>query len=72
MDNIEIMINDEAYEVITQLFDSLKRFVFDYVHLLHYKRHKINPMNRGESNIDSPDWIKSKKATLNPINKKDS
>ena len=49
-DNIEIMINDEAYEVIEELFDFLKNryqnnlesmkdseFVFDYVQLLYYK-----------------------------------
>ena len=60
-DSIEIMINNE------ELFDSLKNrhqnnlesikaieFVFDYVHLLCYKCHKINP-NRGGSYIDFPD-----------------
>ena len=66
-DNIEIMINDEADEVIEELVESLKKrcqnkseesmegneFVFDYVHLLHYKCHKINP-NCGESYIHSP------------------
>ena len=36
-------------------------FVFDCVHLLHYKCHKINP-NCGGLYIDSPDWIKNKKA----------
>ena len=45
--------------------------VFDYVHLLYYKCHEINP-NRGGSYIDSPDWIKNKKAAINPINKKDN
>ena len=82
-DNIEIMISDEADEVIKELFDSLKtryqknlesikgrEFVFDYVHLLCYNCHKINP-DRDGSYIDSPDWIKNKKATTNPINKKD-
>ena len=67
------MINDEADEVIKELFDSLKNryqnnlksvkgseFVFDYVHLLYYKFHKINP-SRGGSYVDSPDWIKKKK-----------
>ena len=44
-------------------------FVFDYVPLLYYKYHKINP-NRGGSYIDSPDWIKSKKTAINLINKK--
>ena len=43
-------------------------FVFNYIHLLYYKCHKINP---DYSDIDSPDWIKSKKAARNTINKKD-
>ena len=46
-------------------------FVFDYVHLMHYKCHKINP-SCGGSYINSPDWIKNKKAIINPINKKDN
>ena len=71
-DNIETMINDEADEVIKAfLFGSLKNryeinlesikgseFVFDYVHLLYYKCHKINP-NHGRSYKHSPDWIKN-------------
>ena len=44
-------------------------FVFDYVHLLYYKSHKINPYRDGLY-IDLPDWIKSKTATINPIIKK--
>ena len=77
------MINDEAEEVITGLFDSLRNryqnnwesikgseFVFNYIHLLYYKCHKIN-LNRGESYIDSLDWIKNKKGTINLTNKKD-
>ena len=80
-DNTETAINDEADEVIKKLFDSLKNgyqnnldsrkgseFVFDYVHLSYYKWRKINP-NRGGIN---PDWIKNKKATINPISKKDN
>ena len=83
-DNIEMMINDEADEVKKELFDSLKNrcqnnvesmkgseFVFDYAHLLYYKCHKIN-QNRGGSYIDSPDWIKNKRETINPVNKKDN
>ena len=46
-----------------------KDFVFDFVHLLYDKYHKKNP-NRGGSYIDSRNWIK--KATINPINKKDN
>ena len=64
-DNTEIMINDEADEVIEELFDSLKyqndlesikgsEIVFDYFQLLYYKCHKIYP-NRQGSYIDSPD-----------------
>ena len=34
------------------------------------KCHKIN-QNRNGSYIDSPDWIKNKKAQINSINKKD-
>ena len=43
--------------------------VFDYVQLLYYKCHKIN-LNRGGSYIDSPGWIKNKKATIIPTIKK--
>ena len=54
---------EKAHEVIKQLFDSLKNryqnnlelticseFVFNYVHLLYYKSHKIK-MNRVGSYI---------------------
>ena len=64
-------MNDEAEEVIKELFDSLKNryqnnlesmksrdFVFDYVHLLYYRCHKIIT-NHGGSYIDSPDQIKN-------------
>ena len=44
------------------------KFVFDYVQLLHYKCHKINPSLSG-SYIDSPDWMKNKKVAINPIKK---
>ena len=45
-------------------------FVFDYTHLLYYECHKVNPSRSG-SYINFPDRIKTKKATMNPINKKD-
>ena len=77
------MINYEADEVIKERFDSFKNryqnnlesiegteFVFDYADSLCYKYHKIY-RNCGGSNVDSPDWIKSKKATIGSINKKD-
>ena len=40
-------------------------FIFDGVNLLYYKCHKIN-FKRGGSYIESPDWMKKKKATINP------
>ena len=43
-------------------------FIFDCVNSLYYKCHKID-LNRGGSYIDSPGWVKYKKATINPINK---
>ena len=48
-------------------------FIFDCVHLLYYKchNHKIN-FKRSGSNIESPDCIKNKKATINLINNKDN
>ena len=46
-------------------------FGFHYVHLLYYKCHEIYP-NCDGSYIDSPDWIKNKKVTINQINKKDN
>ena len=42
-------------------------FVFD---LLYYKFHKIS-LNRRGSYIDSPKWLKNKKATINPKNNYD-
>ena len=43
--------------------------VYDCVRVFYYKLHKIS-INRGDgSYIDSPDWIKNKKAAINPKNK---
>ena len=77
--NIKIMINDDADEVIKEIFDSLKnkhqnnlepmkgsKFVFAYTHLLYYKCLKIN-LKRCLSYIGSPNWIKNKKAATNSI-----
>ena len=63
-DKIEILINNEADEIIGDQnnLESMKgsNSVFDYVFLLSCKCIKINP-NHGGSKIDSPDWIKNKK-----------
>ena len=45
-------------------------FVFDNVHPLYYKLHKIS-LNRGASYKDSPKWLKNKKTTINPKNNDD-
>ena len=42
----------------------------DSVDALYYKLHKVS-LNRGGSYVDSPEWAKSKKATINSKNKKD-
>ena len=59
-DKIEIMIDDKADEVIKELLNSLKNryqdnlellegseSVFNYVHLLYYKCHKVNLIHGG-------------------------
>ena len=80
-DNIEIMNGIETNDIINEFFNSFFRrcqegletkmkgsdFVFNRVDLLYYKLHKIS-LNRGGSYIDSTDWIKNKKATINPKN----
>ena len=79
-DNIEIMIYDKAYEIIQELFELLlsryqtgldkswkgSDLILNWVNMLHYKGHKINLKGAGLY-IDSLDWIKNKKATMNPI-----
>ena len=40
-------------------------FIFDSAQLMYYKCQKVN-FRHGGSNIDSPDWIKEKKITINP------
>ena len=45
-------------------------FVFDSFQLFYHKCNRID-LRRGGSNIDSPNWIKNRKATINPKNKDD-
>ena len=67
------MINDEGDEVFQSLkkkkksqnaleFVKSSEIVFNYVHLLYCKCHKIT-FNRGGSYTDSPYWIKHKKGS---------
>ena len=78
--NVEIMIGSETDEIIEDLFES---FLQKYqegleesmrgselvnVDILYYNLNKVS-LSRGESYIDSPKWLKNKKATINPKNK---
>ena len=78
-DNIEIMMGNETDEIIEKLFKSLlqkyqdgleesmrgSKFIRDSVDLLYYHPQKIG-LKRGGSYIDSPEWLKNKKARINP------
>ena len=76
--NYEIMKTDE---IIEKLFESLlqnyykdleepmtgSRFVRESIDILYYQLQKIG-LKREGSYIDSPEWLKNKKATINPKN----
>ena len=80
-DNIEIMMGSETDEIIEELFKSLLQryqktleesmdgghFTFDGVNAFYYKLNKVS-LSRGRSYIDSPEWLKYKKAIINPKN----
>ena len=80
--NMEFMPYDNANEVVDELFDSLlsrylvgletsmrerEWFNFWFSSTIVLQCHKII-FKRGGSYIDSLDWIKNKKATINPKN----
>ena len=81
--NSSVFFGYETDNIIEKAFESLLKeyqtgleikmkksdFVFDGVDALFYKLHKIS-LNKGGSYIDSPKWLKDKKATINPKNKK--
>ena len=48
----------------------MKGIIFDGIDVLYYNLKKIS-LNRGGSYIDSPKWLKNKKATINPKNNND-
>ena len=80
-DKVEIMMGFDNNEIIEKLFDSiLKRyqeglevsvkgsdFILDYVESLNYIFDKID-LKRGGSYIETPEWIKKKKAIINIMN----
>ena len=45
-------------------------YIFDSADALYYNLNKIS-LNRGVSYIDSPEWLKNKKLTVNPKNNDD-
>ena len=79
--NVEIMMGSETDEIIEGLFESLlqryqkgleesmrgSEFIFDSADALHYDFNKVS-LSRGRSYIESPKWLKNKKATTNPKN----
>ena len=79
--NIKFTPYNDANDVIEKRFKSLRSryqenletsikgsdIIFYSVQLMYYKCHKVNI----SSYIDSPDWIKKKKATINPKNTDD-
>ena len=81
--NAEIMMGSETDEIIDDLFESFlqnyqerleesmrgSEFVYDSVDALYYNFTKVS-LSRGGSYIDSPKWLKNKKATINPQKKK--
>ena len=83
--NVKIMMDNETDEIIEKLFESLlqnyhkdleepmrgSKFVPDSIDLLYYHLQKIG-LKRGGSYIDSPEWLKNKKATINPKNNDDN
>ena len=80
-DNTKFISYNEINEVFNELFESLcskyqenletsikgSDVIFDWVQLMYYKCHKVNS-KRGDSYIDSPNWIKMNKGTINPKN----
>ena len=83
---VEVYMGSDIKNVIDTLFNTLlqnfqraqetsnergSEFIPDRVELLDYKFYAID-IRRAESYIMSPDWITSKKTTINPKNKKDN
>ena len=81
-DKKEIRSGNERDDITKRLFKSFltnyqnegkilrngSNFVFESVELLSYHIHKRN-LKRGRSYIKSPEWISTKRATINPKNK---
>ena len=83
-DNVICMPSSNSNEILGQLLTSLyekyqgdlqlsqesSSFVYESVEECNIHFNKID-LRRGASFIDTPDWLKPKKATINPQNKND-
>ena len=83
---IETTMGSKTDEIIEELFESLLQnyqkdleesmkgsyFITDIVDLLYYHLDKISLDRKGRSYVDSPKWLKNKKATIDPKNNDDN
>ena len=60
----------ERFEDDLELSQENSSFVYESVEECNIHFHKID-LRRGASFIDTPDWLKPKKATINPQNNDD-
>ena len=84
-DNIEIRLGNNTSNVINELIESFlsnyrkeeqilrngNNYIYDSVDMLGIHFHDIK-LKRGKSYIKSPEWLFSKRATINPKNTKDN
>ena len=69
-DLFKSFLDDYQFSLRTKMKKS--NLVYDRVRTFYYKLHKISINRSGGSYIITQDWIKHKKATINPINKNDN
>ena len=84
-DNEEIMLGNDTSDIINKILESLLNnyqkqeqilrggsdYIFESVDILGIHFYNIK-LKRGKSYIESPEWISSKKPTINPKNTKDN
>ena len=75
-------MGDKTDEIVDELFESFSQnyqkyldksmrqseLIFDSVDLIYYNLQKTSLNKKGSSYIDSPEWLKNKKAKINPKN----
>ena len=77
---VEVFMGSDTDDIIDELFTTIlerfqearetsndkgSQFIHESVYLLYYYFHKID-MKKGESYIEFPKWLKTKKAIINP------